>query len=99
MSDLKLIVGNWKMNGLSGDGKERVGALAAAVKAQKSPAFEMVLCPPATLIATAGWFLKDSTIKWGGQDCHAQASGAFTGDVAAPMLKDLGCTYVILGHS
>jgi triosephosphate isomerase (TIM) len=59
----------------------------------------MVLCPPATLITTVGWLLKDSAIRWGGQDCHAQAFGAYTGDISAAMLKDLGCTHVILGHS
>ncbi len=95
----KLIVGNWKMNGLRADGQERVAKLAAAVAAGKSTGYNMVLCPPATLIAVTAWQLKDSVIKLGGQDCHAQASGAFTGDIAAPMLKDLGCSYVIVGHS
>ena len=95
----KLIVGNWKMNGLQADSRERVEKLAKAVAAAKSADYNMVLCPPATLIAITGWALRESRIKWGGQDCHAQPSGAFTGDVSAQMLKDLGCTHVIVGHS
>ncbi|MDI1226877.1 MAG: triose-phosphate isomerase [bacterium] len=95
MSAPKLIVGNWKMNGLTADSKQRVDALMAA----KSAAFNMVLCPPATLINALNWWTKDSALKIGGQDCHAQASGAFTGNISAQMLKDLGCTHVIVGHS
>lgn len=95
MSAAKLIVGNWKMNGLMADARQRVDALLAA----KSAAFDMVLCPPATLAhALHGW-TKDSALKIGGQDCHAQVSGAFTGNISAQMLKDLGCTHVIVGHS
>jgi len=99
MSGNKLIVGNWKMNGLLADSKERVGQLLAFAKVQKSLPFEMVLCPPAQLIGAVGGWLSGSAIKWGAQDCHAQPSGAFTGNIAAPMLKDTGCTHVILGHS
>ena len=95
----KLIVGNWKMNGLMADSKERAEKLGLALKARASLPFDMVLCPPATLITAVAWVLKGSPVKWGGQDCHAQPSGAYTGDIAAPMLKDLGCTHVILGHS
>jgi triosephosphate isomerase len=95
MSAAKLIVGNWKMNGLMADARQRVDALLAA----KSAAFDMVLCPPATLVhALRGW-TKDSALNIGGQDCHAQVSGAFTGNISAQMLKDLGCTHVIVGHS
>lgn len=99
MSQPKLIVGNWKMNGLMADSKERVDQLLAYLKVQKNLPFEMVLCPPATLLAAIGWWCKDSPYKWGGQDCHAQPSGAYTGNISAPMLKDAGCGYVILGHS
>jgi triosephosphate isomerase len=95
MSAAKLIVGNWKMNGLMADSKQRVEALMGA----KSTAFDMVLCPPATMINALGLWTKDSSLKIGGQDCHAQASGAFTGNISAQMLKDLGCTHVIVGHS
>jgi triosephosphate isomerase len=94
---MKLIVGNWKMNGMVADSRERAGKLAALVKDRKT--FQMVLCPPAALIGVVAAELKGSMIHWGGQDCHAEASGAFTGDISAPMLKDLGCTHVIVGHS
>ncbi len=99
MSSLKLVVGNWKMNGLMADAKERVDQLLAFAKVQKSLSFEMVLCPPATLVNALSWWLKGSPYKWGGQDCHAQPSGAYTGNISAPMLKDHGCSHVILGHS
>jgi len=99
MSGTKLIVGNWKMNGLLADSHERVGQLLAFAKVRESLPFEMVLCPPAHLISAVGGWLKGSAIKWGGQDCHAQPSGAFTGNISAPMLKDLGCTHAIVGHS
>ncbi len=95
----KLIVGNWKMNGLQAESLERVEKLAAGVQSDTSRSFHMVVCPPATLIAPVAMKLKDSAIRWGGQDCHDQPSGAHTGDIAAPMLKDLGCDFVILGHS
>src|ERR1035437_2706988 len=96
----KLIVGNWKMNGLMADSRERAEKLAAAVKnSPSSSSFHMVLCPPATTINAVAWFLKESVIKLGGQDCHDQSLGAFTGDIAPEMLKDLGCTHVIVGHS
>lgn len=95
MSAAKLIVGNWKMNGLLSDSQPRVEALKSAASGK----FEMVLCPPATLVQACGCWLKGSAVKTGGQDCHAQPSGAFTGNVSAQMLKDIGCAYVIVGHS
>ena len=95
----KLIVGNWKMNGLMSDAEDRTQALIDGVKARKSGAFEMVLCPPFTLIGYLTDLPGSSTLGWGGQDCHAASSGAYTGDISAQMLKDLGCGYVILGHS
>jgi triosephosphate isomerase len=93
-----LVAGNWKMNGLKGEGVERVRALRALVEGQ-APACDVLVCPPATLIARVVEALQDSAIAVGGQDCHAEDKGAFTGDVAAPMLKDAGCGYVIVGHS
>jgi triosephosphate isomerase (TIM) len=94
----KLIAGNWKMNGLKADGL----ALAAALRARAAAApagCGLLVCPPATLIAAVGEALAGSGIALGGQDCHAAAKGAFTGDVSAEMLADAGCTHVILGHS
>lgn len=99
MSVPKLIVGNWKMNGLTADSDERTAALVKNIKGMGAKSFEIVLCPPATQIARLAWQIKDTPIALGGQDCHAEVSGAFTGNVSAPMLKDIGCAYVIVGHS
>jgi triosephosphate isomerase len=92
-----LIVGNWKMNGLRADGVALAAALASKAKAGASG--EVVVCPPFTLIDKVGAAIAGSGIGLGAQDCAARASGAFTGDVAAPMLADSGCAWVILGHS
>jgi triosephosphate isomerase len=92
----QLIAGNWKMNGL-GSSLAEIESLRKALAEDAAPA-DVLICPPASLIAraaaTAG---KDIAI--GGQDCHAEPSGAFTGDVSAEMLKDAGASYVIVGHS
>lgn len=98
MSALKLVAGNWKMNGLAADSRQRVEQLQI-LAGQKPPPCDVVLCPPTTALGLAGQLLKNSKIALGGQDCHAQASGAFTGDISAAMLKDMGCRFVIVGHS
>ncbi len=94
-----LIAGNWKMNGLRGDGLALASALAEHMKAETNPAFDMVLCPPFTLIATVGAAIAASGIALGGQDCHGDEKGAHTGDISAAMLADSGCRFVIVGHS
>ena len=91
----KLAAGNWKMNGTSASLAE-IAALAATAK---GAACEVLVCPPATLIARMAALAGDAGIKVGGQDCHAKASGAHTGDIAAAMLADAGASHVILGHS
>src|ERR1700761_9285534 len=91
-----LVAGNWKMNGLSASLAE-LGKLKEALAAEAPPC-EVLICPPFTLIAQANWHVKGA-FALGGQDCHAKASGAFTGDVSAEMLADAGASYVILGHS
>jgi triosephosphate isomerase len=91
-----LVAGNWKMNGLAASLSELV-ALKDALAAH-SPACDVLVCPPATLLAQANWQVKGA-FALGGQDCHAQPKGAFTGDIAAEMLKDAGASHVILGHS
>ncbi|MEJ6787937.1 triose-phosphate isomerase [Brevundimonas sp. BR2-1] len=94
---VKLVAGNWKMNGL-GASLGEVEALRAAL--DKEPAgCRVALCPPATLIERVAAAAVGSPIEVGGQDCRAETHGAFTGDVSAPMLKDAGATLVILGHS
>jgi triosephosphate isomerase len=94
---VKMIVGNWKMNGLAASLAE-AEAVRDALMAR--PASTRVgLCLPATLIARAAQGLKGGVVAVGGQDCHAEASGACTGSVSAEMLKDAGASLVIVGHS
>ena len=91
-----LVAGNWKMNGTKKSLAE-VKKLATALAKQK-PKCDMMVCPPATLLAPMA-ALKAKGVALGGQDCHAAASGAHTGDIAADMLKDAGAKAVIVGHS
>lgn len=90
-----LIAGNWKMNGLKADAV----ALTRAVTASPADRCDLLVCPPAVLIPPVAEALAGSAVALGGQDCHFERSGAHTGDVAAAMLADAGCSYVILGHS
>jgi triosephosphate isomerase len=90
-----LIAGNWKMNGVAASLTEAQG-VAAGLSETKA---RVAICPPATLVERAASALKGSSVLLGGQDCRAEASGAFTGDVAAEMLADAGASLVILGHS
>ncbi|ACI93415.1 triose-phosphate isomerase [Afipia carboxidovorans OM5] len=92
-----LIAGNWKMNGL----KASLGELAAIGKGAGEVwrRVDLLICPPATLIFPAAAAMIGSKVAIGGQDCHAEASGANTGDISAEMLADAGATYVIVGHS
>jgi triosephosphate isomerase len=89
----QVIAGNWKMNGKFSDIAPYVAALLNA----ETPA-EMIICPPFPLIQSfAAAFAGNMAV--GGQDCHAGAAGAHTGDVAAALLAEAGAKYVILGHS
>ncbi|NHN89327.1 triose-phosphate isomerase [Acetobacter conturbans] len=94
-----IIVGNWKMNGLSADSADRVKQITADLAAQPVSGVEIVVCPPFTQLALVATALKGSPVALGAQDCHKDAKGAHTGDIAACMLKDVGTTHVILGHS
>jgi triosephosphate isomerase (TIM) len=91
-----LVAGNWKMNGLAASLGELAALKDALVK--RPPACDVLICPPATLIAQAAWHVKGA-FALGGQDCHAKPQGAFTGDLSAEMLKDAGASFVIVGHS
>lgn len=91
----KLAAGNWKMNGTNASLSE----VAALLKAHANPVCEMLLCPPAPLLSRMADLASGTPLKLGGQDCHAEASGAYTGDVSAAMLADAGATHIILGHS
>ncbi len=91
----KLAAGNWKMNGTSADLAE-LRALAAGLS---DPGAHVLICPPATLLHRAADQTAGGPVEIGGQDCHAAATGAHTGDISAAMLADAGATAVILGHS
>ncbi len=95
----KLIAGNWKMNGLLSSGRALADALAARARTEAPRACELLVCPPAQLLVPVGQAIAGSGIALGGQDCHGAASGAHTGDISAAMLADVGCGYVIVGHS
>jgi len=92
-----LVAGNWKMNGLAASATEfgKIVAGAAGLTGQA----DVMICPPATLLSTLAAAAKGSPVAIGGQDCHAEPTGAFTGDIAAEMLADAGATAVIVGHS
>ena len=92
----KLAAGNWKMNG-TGDDVEEVRALIDACPAPKKT--DIVICPPATLIHRMSEIAMGSSVQIGGQDCHPKDAGAHTGDISAPMLRDAGANFVIVGHS
>ena len=91
----KLAAGNWKMNGT----QVALAEVSALITAIGTPDCEVLLCPPATLLSRMADAAKGSALQVGGQDCHAAASGAHTGDISAAMLVDAGADHVILGHS
>ncbi len=93
-----LVAGNWKMNGVKASLGE-VEKLKDGLASGKAAQCDLLLCPPATLVAAMASAAAGSAIAVGGQDCHAKASGAHTGDVAAEMLVDAGAKFVIVGHS
>jgi triosephosphate isomerase len=93
----KIVAGNWKMNKTLADAAH----LAEGVKLELADCLDVdvVLCPPFTALKTVGDVITDTHIKLGAQNMHWEASGAFTGEVSARMLRDFYCRYVILGHS
>jgi triosephosphate isomerase (TIM) len=93
-----IIAGNWKMNGLTAHVKTLAAPVAAHVSNVMMPGLQVVLCPPATLIHEIVAIGRDK-VSAGGQDCHMEETGAFTGNISAMMLKDAGARYVIVGHS
>lgn len=92
-----LVAGNWKMNGLAASLGE-IKAMAAQLDTALAGKIDMLICPPAPLLVAAK-AAAGANIAIGGQDCHAKASGAHTGDISAEMLADSGATHVIVGHS
>ena len=92
---IPLVAGNWKMNGLAAS----EGELAKIINGAAGLKAALMVCPPATLITEFAAAAHGSPVTIGGQDCHADASGAHTGDISAEMLKDAGAVAVIVGHS
>lgn len=93
----KLVVGNWKMHGNLQSNHDLLSGIMTGL--QDLPNADYVVCVPNPYLFQAREMLKDSNIKWGGQNVNQHEEGAFTGAVAPHMLSDLGCTYVLLGHS
>lgn len=93
-----LVAGNWKMNTDRASGTELASALAANAPAEES-GVEVLVCPPSAYLAPIQDAIASSAVQLGAQNCYFEASGAFTGEVSVGMLKDVGCSSVILGHS
>jgi triosephosphate isomerase (TIM) len=92
-----LVVGNWKMNGLRKSSSELLRVVQDCVKLRRD--VQLVICPPATLVAQFAGLARGSRVRIGAQDCHPEPAGAYTGDISAEMLADAGATMVIIGHS
>ncbi|MEZ5414350.1 MAG: triose-phosphate isomerase [Opitutaceae bacterium] len=93
----KFIAGNWKMNKTPADGAALVSEIVTEIGRQTD--VDVLVCPPFTALESAGRNLEGSNVKLGAQNMHFELNGAFTGEVSAPMLRDLFVTHVILGHS
>lgn len=94
----KIIAGNWKMNTTKAEATALATDLASKI-ANVSTNAQMILCPPHAWLSLVNDKISGSAVSLGGQDCHTAEKGAYTGNVSAPMLKDVGCQYVIVGHS
>jgi triosephosphate isomerase len=92
-----LVAGNWKMNGTRAGVAELLDGIKAGMGAV--PNAEVAVCPPFVFIPEAAARLAGTAVAWGGQNLSTHASGAYTGEIAASMLTDYGCRYVIVGHS
>ena len=97
MSRMPLIAGNWKMNGARSEALGLAANLARNVGQERGR--EIVLAPPFTALEVVGKEIAGSSIKLGAQNVHWEPKGAFTGEVSVGMLKEAGCTHVIVGHS
>jgi triosephosphate isomerase len=93
-----LVVGNWKMNGKLAESAVLAKSIVSHLKTKPANA-EIAIAPPFTALAAVGDEVRNSPLKLAAQNCHWEPSGAFTGEVSAPMLSEIGCHFVILGHS
>ena len=91
----RLAAGNWKMHGTA----ESLGEIRALASTFPSPDCDILICPPATLVARMAECAAGTSVAVGAQDCHTNPTGAHTGDISAEMIADAGGTYVIVGHS
>ncbi len=94
---MRLIAGNWKMHKTVRETEEYIKRFRELMETFEDR--EVLLCPPFTSLHPASGLLKGTQIKLGAQNCHYEKEGAFTGEVSLPMLKEIGCEYVIVGHS
>ena len=92
-----MVAGNWKMNGSQAEAVKLLAGIGQGLATVKQ--VDVVVCPPFILIPLVAAQLKGGPVGWGGQNLSVHTSGAYTGEVSGPMLKDSGCTYVIVGHS
>ena len=96
----KIVAGNWKMNKTADEAKALLSEVINMVKDEVTNDVEVVLCPPALYLTMARQYVPSGgKISLGAQNCHEKASGAYTGEISAPMLQSIGVEYVILGHS
>ncbi len=95
----KLVVGNWKMHGSRAFNAELIQGLLVADLATTAPNADVVVCPPFVFLADVADALQGTAIAVGTQDISAQTQGAYTGEVAGPMIREFGATYAIVGHS
>ena len=93
----KLVAGNWKMHGGLTQNAELLDAVRSGMASM--PGVDCAVCVPYPYLAQAQQKLSGSNVKWGAQNVHQSDKGAFTGEVSAAMLRDFGCSYVIVGHS
>jgi triosephosphate isomerase (TIM) len=94
-----LIAGNWKMNGLRSEASKLAVEIATLRQSQPDAAFDLLVCPPFTVLETVGSIVENTGVFLGAQTCHIALNGAHTGDISPVMLKDAGCSHVIVGHS
>ncbi len=99
MTDMRrfLVAGNWKMNGYEARNRELCDGILAGLAAAED--VDVLVCPPYPFLASVNGLVRDSRVRLGAQNVSEHESGAYTGEVSAAMLKDVGCTYVIVGHS
>lgn len=94
-----IVIANWKMHSSRRESRDFAQLFSSLVSESEKPACDIIICPPVTFISELRDVLYESGIFLGAQDSHQEISGAYTGNISAPMLADIGCSYVILGHS